>query len=129
MGLLDYLKSRGYRLHICSNGFTEVQYRKLDMVGMSDYFDTIVLSEQAGANKPSPNFFEFAFSQSKAVPTSTIMIGDNFSTDILGAMDAGLDTIYFNCNKLPLTSGAQKKQTEYTPTYIVNSLSEIRNIL
>ena len=127
--LLDYLKSRGYRLHICSNGFTEVQYRKLDMVGMSDYFDTIVLSEQAGVNKPSPKFFEFAFSQSKAVATSTIMIGDNFSTDILGAMGAGLDTIYFNSNKLPLTSGAQKKQTEYTPTYIVNSLSEIRNIL
>ena len=127
--LLDYLKSRGYRLHICSNGFTEVQYRKLDMVGMSDYFDTIVLSEQAGVNKPSQKFFNYAFEKTKATSETTLMIGDNFSTDILGAMGAGLDTIYFNCNKLPLTSGAQNKQTEYTPTYIVNSLSEIRNIL
>ena len=96
---------------------------------MSDYFDTIVLSEQAGVNKPSQKFFNYAFEKTKATSETTLMIGDNFSTDILGAMGAGLDTIYFNCNKLPLTSGAQNKQTEYTPTYIVNSLSEIRNIL
>ena len=127
--LLDYLKSRGYRLHICSNGFTEVQYRKLDMVGMSDYFDTIVLSEQAGANKPSQKFFNYAFEKTKAPSETTLMIGDNFSTDILGAMGAGLDTIYFNRNKLPLTSGAQNQQTGYIPTYMVTKLSEIRSIL
>ena len=77
--LLAHLKSRGYRLHICSNGFAEVQYRKLDKVGMTDYFDTIVLSEQAGANKPSSLFFDFSFAETKAVPESTMMIGTRYN--------------------------------------------------
>lgn len=127
--LLKHLKSRGYRLHICSNGFTEVQHRKLEMVGMTKYFDTIVLSEQAGANKPSQKFFDYAFEQTKATPESTLMIGDNFSTDILGAMGAGLDTIYFNRNKLPQNSGNTDELLKYTPTYMVHNLSEIHNIL
>ena len=127
--LLDYLKSRGYRLHICSNGFTEVQYRKLDMVGMTDYFDTIVLSEQAGVNKPSPKFFEFAFSQSKAVPTSTIMIGDNLNTDIQGAMGVGLDTIYFNRYHQPLPCSSSASPTVPRPTFTVYALDEVKQIL
>ncbi len=127
--LLDYLKSRGYRLHICSNGFTEVQYRKLDMVGMSDYFDTIVLSEQAGVNKPSPKFFDFAFSQSKAVPTSTIMIGDNLNTDIQGAMGVGLDTVYFNRYHQPLPCSSSASPTVPRPTFTVYALDEVKQIL
>ena len=94
--LMNYLHQRGYRLHMCSNGFHEVQYKKLDACGMRHLFDTIVLSEDAGANKPSSRFFDYAFSITKAMRETTIMIGDNYSTDIQGAKDAGIDTIYFN---------------------------------
>ena len=127
--LLDYLKSRGYRLHICSNGFTEVQYRKLDMVGMSDYFDTIVLSEQAGVNKPSQKFFNYAFEKTKAVPTSTIMIGDNLNTDIQGAMGVGLDTIYFNRYHQPLPCSSSAAPSVPRPTFTVYALAEVQQIL
>ncbi|MDE6159667.1 MAG: YjjG family noncanonical pyrimidine nucleotidase [Bacteroidaceae bacterium] len=120
--LLAYLKKQGYRMHICSNGFHEVQYRKLRASDTLQYFDTIVLSEDAGANKPSGAFFDYAFKTTKAVRESTLMIGDNQDTDIAGAYHAGLHTIYYNPEGLPLTNPR-------AVTYQVKALSEIAKIL
>ena len=119
--LMDYLRSRGYRLHMCSNGFHEVQYKKLASCGLKDYFDTIILSEDAGVNKPSPLFFEYALQQSDAQRETTLMIGDNLQTDIMGAMAAGIDALFFN--RYP----EYEKTT--APTFVVTSLRDIMKIL
>lgn len=119
--LLDYLRDRGYRMHICSNGFHEVQYKKLRACGLFDYFDTIILSEDAGANKPSKQFFDYALQKSGAVKAKTLMIGDNFNTDILGAKQAGFDTAYFN--RFPDYPAPEPA------TFEVTNLSQLMDIL
>ena len=119
--LMDYLRDKGYRLHMCSNGFHEVQYKKLAACGLRDHFDTIILSEDAGVNKPALEYFEYALRTSGAKKDTTVMIGDNFQTDILGAKRAGLDTIFFNrWPEYPATEPI---------TYEVDTLKDIIKIL
>ena len=118
--LMDYLKREGYRMHMCSNGFHEVQYKKLAACGLRDYFNTIILSEDAGVNKPSPLYFDYALKVSGANKETTLMIGDNLQSDIIGAHNAGFDTILFNrWNENPSS----------IPTHTVTTLREIMRIL
>lgn len=121
--MMDYLKQRGYRMHMCSNGFHEVQYKKLDACGLRDYFDTIILSEDAGVNKPSKAYFDYALKVSGASRETTLMIGDNLQSDILGALHAGLDAMLFN------RWAIDDKDIPQKPTFIVDDLKAIIDIL
>lgn len=121
--LMDYLRGKGYRMHMCSNGFHEVQYKKLAACGLRDYFDTVILSEDAGANKPSSLYFDYAFKVSEANRDATLMIGDNLQTDIHGALSAGIDAMLFNRWE------ANPDEIPQPPTFIVNSLHDIKDIL
>jgi len=106
-----------------SNGFHEVQYKKLAACGLRDYFDTIILSEDAGVNKPSPQYFDYALRQSGAMRESTLMIGDNLQTDILGALNAGIDALLFNRWDVDVSESPQ------VPTCVVANLRDIMEIL
>jgi len=121
--LMDYLKGKGYRMHMTSNGFHEVQYKKLAACGLTDYFDTIILSEDAGVNKPSPLYFDYAFKMSDAGKATTLMIGDNMQTDIQGALNAGIDALLFNRWSVNVDEAAKR------PTFVVDSLLQIKELL
>lgn len=96
---LTYLKNKNYQLHIITNGFNEVQGRKLRNSNLDGYFTKVITSENAGANKPHSQIFEFALNQTGAQSEECIMIGDDLSTDIKGAKDFGMDHIFFNPRK------------------------------
>lgn len=120
--LMAYLRSKGYGLYMCSNGFHEVQYRKLKSSNLLDAFDGIILSEDAGANKPSKEYFDYAIRTSGASKENTLMIGDNFATDIMGAKAAGLPAMFFNRHPESF------KATEPVE-YEIHSLREAMDIL
>ena len=93
--ILDYLKPN-YQMHIITNGFSEVQYRKLVNSKIDVYFDKIITSEAVGVKKPNPKIFEYALQQAGAKIKESVMIGDNWEADIMGAKDFGMKVIFCN---------------------------------
>jgi putative hydrolase of the HAD superfamily len=97
--VLDYLQPN-YPMHIITNGFSEIQATKLTSSGIYHYFKSIVTSEKAGHKKPSKEIFEYAMIENNLLPHEVIMIGDNLLTDMAGARNASIDTIFFNPEKI-----------------------------
>ncbi|UQD56053.1 YjjG family noncanonical pyrimidine nucleotidase [Flavobacterium sp. K5-23] len=97
--VLDYL-NENYNLHIITNGFADVQSKKISNSNLSNYFDTITNSEMAGVKKPNSIIFDYALNLAKAKKETSIMIGDSLEADVQGALDFGLDAIFFNENKV-----------------------------
>lgn len=121
MELLEYLHDSNYHLHIVSNGFTEVQYKKMRCAGIDHFFEQVILSEEVGVNKPDPRVFEFALAKAGATVENSLMIGDNYDTDIVGAMGSHIDQLFFNQSEAFVPNVA--------PTYEVRSLKEILTII
>lgn len=93
---LEELKSRGKKLHIITNGFSEVQHLKLKNSNLEGYFDVIICSDVIGINKPEPKIFHEALKQAGAKATTSAMIGDHLETDVLGAYQVGMQGILFD---------------------------------
>ncbi|VVV01499.1 Pyrimidine 5'-nucleotidase YjjG [Mesonia oceanica] len=91
---LNYLQQK-YSLHVITNGFSEVQVLKLKNSKIEDYFMTVTTSEEAGVKKPHPDIFGYALEKAKALPTESLMIGDNLEADIMGAENFGIKAVLF----------------------------------
>ena len=118
--LLEHLRPH-YKMYILSNGFREVQSLKLENSGLAPYFDGIVLSEDAKVQKPHPGIFDYALRVTGSSRESTLMIGDSWDADILGAHDSAIDQIWYNPQQEPARG--------FRPTYTVVTLAEITHIL
>jgi YjjG family noncanonical pyrimidine nucleotidase len=117
---LNYTQEKGYKMHIITNGFTEIQARKLASSGISHYFENVITFENAMSKKPDPGIFAYALQKSNATVKECIMIGDNWIADIMGASAFGLDTVYYNPAGLKF---------DQTPTYEIRRLEELMMIL
>ncbi|MEL6916564.1 MAG: YjjG family noncanonical pyrimidine nucleotidase [Bacteroidota bacterium] len=116
--ILEYLKPK-YKLHIITNGFQEIQDRKLKNANIHGYFDQVINSEMAGVKKPNPIIFELALKNAGTLPEKSIMIGDSIEADILGARAVGIHTLHFNAHN--------DDAHEYCS--MIHDLCEIKNFL
>ncbi|MGZ3873434.1 MAG: YjjG family noncanonical pyrimidine nucleotidase [Mucilaginibacter sp.] len=92
---LQYLQQK-YRLHLISNGFKEASELKIGNTRIGGYFDNVIISEVIGINKPDPAIFQHALDLAGAQKHESIMIGDSLEADVYGALNFGMDAIYFN---------------------------------
>lgn len=98
--VLSYLQEK-YSLHIISNGFKEATGMKVVNTDIAKYFDNIIISELVGVNKPDKAIFEHAINLAGAKIHESLMIGDSLEADVYGALNFGMDAIFFNPTGLP----------------------------
>lgn len=118
--ILGYLKNKDYRMHLITNGFESVQFKKINNSGLAAYFIEVITSEASNSLKPHKDIFEYALKNANASVSESIMIGDNESADIQGGINIGMDTIFVNHIQAIPTVPA---------TYTITHLKELEAIL
>lgn len=112
-----------YRLFICSNGTAVVQEGRLKSAGIGPYFEEIFISEEIGYNKPSAEFFTRCFEK---IPDfcreRTVIIGDSLTSDILGGINAGIKTCWFNPQ-------GRTGRADILPDYVISQLEQVPALL
>lgn len=131
--LLDHCAGR-YGMHIITNGFVEVQGIKMRAAGLDGYFEHIIFSEDAGVRKPHRGIFELAMQKAGASPEESLMIGDDWDADILGARDFKMDQAFLTSTEAMLAAMGEAHaerpvRHNYHPTYTLQSLLELKSIL
>lgn len=121
MEALEYLSGK-YRLYILSNGFRELQEQKMRSAGILRYFRKIVLSEDIGVHKPFPAIFNFAMSATQSEFRTSLMIGDNWKNDIVGAREVGMGQGYY-------CPDAEPSVLDFQPTFLLRDWKEIKKVL
>ncbi|WP_298625695.1 pyrimidine 5'-nucleotidase [uncultured Legionella sp.] len=122
LSLLNSLKGKS-KLGVITNGFIELQQLRLERTGLKDHFDVFVISEEVGHAKPHPRIFDHTLSlMGDPSREDVLMVGDNPDADILGGLNAGLDTCWLNVHNTVAPEGI-------TPHYEVRSLAELESLL
>ncbi|MDF2548285.1 MAG: noncanonical pyrimidine nucleotidase, YjjG family [Anaerosolibacter sp.] len=122
MALVESLH-KDYRLTIITNGLTHVQDHRIRKSIIAKYFEDIVVSEEVQVSKPDPKIFEYALNNIKHTDKRKVLIvGDSLTSDIQGGINFGIDTCWFNPNKIA-------NKTGITPTYEISNLMDLKDIL
>lgn len=124
-GALDVLEAlRGKsRIAIVTNGLKNVQPSRLALSPIGKFISALIISEEVGAAKPSPLFFEAASASTGNPPKDgVLLIGDSLSSDMRGGVDYGLDTCWFNPDGLAQPDGL-------AITYEISHLRQLLDIV
>ncbi len=116
----DYLCKK-YNLYVISNGYSKIQQIKIECSGLKPYLKQVFVSDIVGYYKPDRRIFEHSLKYVNARKTESVMIGDNFDSDIVGAKAFGIDQIYVSLE--------QNADLPFEPTMTIKSINELTNIL
>ena len=120
--ILTYLKEK-YKLYVITNGVATTQNRRLGDSGLKKYFDGIFISQEAGAQKPQEEFFEYCFRHmGRRGVENMLVVGDSLTSDIRGANRSGIDACWYNPKGEENTAGVKVD-------YEIHDLSELKKIL
>jgi len=125
--ILIYLKSKGYRLGVISNGITIKQWEKLVRLNLYPFFDEVITSGEVGFEKPHHNIFDEAVKRMKGNPKKCIMIGNKLQEDVMGAINAGMSAIYVNPNVTPEEEDLINKGKH--DIKVISNIKEVRDLL
>ncbi|KAI7252567.1 hypothetical protein KC345_g11465 [Hortaea werneckii] len=121
--VLEYCRDRGYPLGLVTNGSRDIQYGKIDLLGLRGYFHTIVISGEVGISKPDPEIYQLALERLGSSAERTLFIGDHPVNDIWGAARAGMDTIWLKRNH------AWDESLNVQPIAIIQDLDELEGMI
>ena len=108
--------SKKYRLFLASNGTASVQKGRMTSANLYRFFEISFVSQEIGHNKPSPAYFEAAFSQIPGFDKSKcLMVGDSLTSDIRGGINAGIHTCWVNPSHTP---GREDIKPDYEIEYL-----------
>lgn len=120
--VLRHLKSQGLRLGIITNGTVQVQQGKIRQLGILEYFDSIVISEEVGVKKPDPKIYMRALDLLNVLPSETWFVGDHPHNDIIGAAQCGIKPVWFS------RDGSWNYSEEVKPYRTIHKLEELIHI-
>ena len=119
--ILEYLKNKGYKLYATTNGLASTQFKRIKNSGIEPFFDKIFVSEEAGHQKPEREYFDYVILNIPEKDKSKMLVvGDSQSSDILGGINAGIDTCWFNFQGIT---------PKYKSKYEITKLSALKEIL
>lgn len=117
--LLKSLKARGIKIGLLTNGFSETHHEKIALLQITQYFDALFLADEVGMVKPDPLLFAHACRKLESSPSVSAMVGDRYERDIVGAIEAGLYSIWVNVRNETVPAGSPP------PNVIVREIGEV----
>ncbi len=127
IAILIYLKQKGYKIGAITNGITIKQWEKLIRLNLHPFFDIVLTSEEVGYEKPHPAIFEEALKRMNCSADKSVMVGNKFETDIIGAVNAGMGGILVNSE---LTFEQEEMiEKENMDVTVLNNISDVDTVL
>ena len=119
--ILKYLKEKGYKLYATTNGLSSTQFKRIKNSEIEPFFDRIFVSEEIGHQKPENEYFDYVIENiSEKDKSKMLIVGDSQSSDILGGVNAGIDTCWYNPGNC---------EPKFSSKFTISSLSELKTLL